>query len=46
MIQQKETILLRINSDLKNKAKALAEKESMTLSCFIRRLIIKEITNG
>ena len=43
---QKETVLLRINSDLKQKAKILAEKKGLSLSCFIRLLLMKEEDNG
>jgi antitoxin component of RelBE/YafQ-DinJ toxin-antitoxin module len=42
---KKENVLLRIDSELKEKSKFLAEKRGLSLSCLIRLILIKEIEN-
>jgi antitoxin component of RelBE/YafQ-DinJ toxin-antitoxin module len=42
---KKETVLLRIDSKLKEKSKSLAEKRGLSLSCLIRLILMKEVEN-
>ena len=44
MIKEKD-ILIRIDIELKEKAKAKAKKLGLSVSAFIRTLIIKEVGN-
>lgn len=45
MIKEKD-ILIRIDSELKEKVKAKAKLIGLSTSSFIRMLIIKEVGNG
>jgi len=45
MIKSKD-ILIRIDDELKNKAKEKAESLGLSLSSWVRMLIVKEVKNG
>ena len=45
MIKEKD-ILIRIDFELKEKAKLLAKSKGLSLSCFVRTLILKEVNGG